>query len=781
MRFYRKNVIRLALKNKGSFVGALIIIALGILVYVSMFDTLQNLTHQILSYYEQQQLADVFASVSGISPSDLSRFEEIPGIAKADGKLSADLRILIDGQEEIASVHLLSYSEDASVNRLSVGGSFSGDDDIFIGVRMTDKYGLKKGDRVRLICGDREETFTYAGTCAGPDYIYSIPPGGGMMPDGEVYDIACLTVKKAEELTGKRDSLTELGFTLRGGYTYDDVRYVLSERLAPYGLSYICEQKKQASWNMVNGEMGELIATGTLVPILFMGISIFMLYIVLKKMIENDRMLIGTMKAMGMTDRELVLTYLCEGALLGAAGAAIGCAAAGAPGRFMFAMYVDFFNLSDTVYHSYAASRLTGVAIAVLTGAAAAWFGVRSILRINPSQAMKAKAPASVKSYAALGRLTEKLEPFDKISVRSMSRSPLRGVLIILAVALPFSLMPIFLSFNQLIDGMFMMQFSRIQVYDLQLSLDGYRDPVRVRQAGEALEYVTRAEAICADTVRVSKENHSEYTALYGLNRGSDMWNIVDCYGREYEPPDDGIILNVRTAGKLGVAAGDTVEVALTSAPDRTVELAVTGVVEENFGSNCYMSRGGAGNYLLGTDAANALLIDAQPGRVQDVKAQILDTLGVAWTVDPGKTLASYSDIMSSMTMLIAAFAVMSIIAAVVLIYNVSMINIRDRMPEIGTLTVLGASDGEISKMLLKEQLIYMVLGLIAGYPGGKLVTELLRIVIVSEDYSIDLSIMPDKYLLSVLICLAITIAAWIAQTRYIKKISLTDILKERE
>ena len=67
MRNYSKNIYRTALKNRGSLLGAVLIIAIGIFVYVSMFDTLRNLQNQILHYYDEYALADIFAEVRGIS------------------------------------------------------------------------------------------------------------------------------------------------------------------------------------------------------------------------------------------------------------------------------------------------------------------------------------------------------------------------------------------------------------------------------------------------------------------------------------------------------------------------------------------------------------------------------------------------------------------------------------------------------------------------------------------------------------------------------------------
>uniref|UniRef100_UPI0006D1B44C FtsX-like permease family protein n=1 Tax=Clostridium sp. NkU-1 TaxID=1095009 RepID=UPI0006D1B44C len=113
-------------------------------------------------------------------------------------------------------------------------------------------------------------------------------------------------------MTGKNDSMNELGFRLAKGYTYEDVRYQLMDRLSGYGLISLSSKEDQVSYNMVKGEINELYSMGTVLPVLFMSISVFMLYVVLKKMIDRDQSLIGTMKSFGMRDGELILAYLYQ-------------------------------------------------------------------------------------------------------------------------------------------------------------------------------------------------------------------------------------------------------------------------------------------------------------------------------------------------------------------------------------------------------------------------------------------------------------------------------------
>lgn len=734
MKRFGRNVFRMAKHSKGSFLGAAFIIAIGIFIYVAMTDTLLNLKDQVDVYYNTGALADVFAQVSGISRTDLKKLEQIPGIEKASGKMTRDVRLLAEGQKELVTVHLLSYDQEDALNKLNLSAPFTGGDQLFLGGRMTDAYGYTQGTPLTLLWDGKNVNFTYAGACDGPDYVYSIPPGGAMIPDGKVYDIACISKSRMEALTGSHDSLNELGFALSPGYTYEDVRYALRDQLQNCGLISLNSQKDQLSFNMVNGEMKGLTSMGTVLPVMFMSISVFMLYVVLKKMIDRDQSLIGTMKAFGMKDGELMGAYLLEGAAVGLGGAVLGAVLAIPFGQYMFRMYVDFFNLPDTVYHSYLSSRMTGLFIAVGTAVLAVFLGVRDILSISPAQAMRAKAP-SAKDLPMPSFLTRRLGPLERMGCRSIARHPFRGFLIVLAVCFPFSMSAVMLSFNAVVNTMFFDQFEKVQVYDLQLSLDRHVSPVRAVQGAEELWGVAEAEAVCTQPVELKGRNLSEFAMIYGLNRNSDLWRIMDMQGIFYQPPKRGIILNNRIAEKMHVKQGDKVELICSGLTAGKVEVPVSAVITESFGSGCYMSLDSFEKVFRTSPSSNTVLLKTKAGEMDEVKQKMMKTSRVTWLVDTGKLVAAYRATMGSTLAMVSIFVILSAVSG----------------------------------------------GILAGIPGSLGVKAMMEKLVLSDSYTFNLVIGPASYGMAFLICMGITLLACAAELRFIKHIQLTEILKERE
>ena len=156
--------------------GSALIIAIGIFTMAAMFDTMLNLTGQIRAYYERAELGDIFCTVEGITDAELKRTEEIPGIRKAAGRMSADTRILAEGLDSIVTVHLMSApssEEEASeslsgaLNRPECSSPLTEDDRIFIGERMQAVYGWQPGDEIRVLYGGRSIRQPYCSAYRG--------------------------------------------------------------------------------------------------------------------------------------------------------------------------------------------------------------------------------------------------------------------------------------------------------------------------------------------------------------------------------------------------------------------------------------------------------------------------------------------------------------------------------------------------------------------------------------------------------------------------------------
>ena len=229
------------------------------------------------------------------------------------------------------------------------------------------------------------------------------------------------------------------------------------------------------------------------------------------------------------------------------------------------------------------------------------------------------------------------------------------------------------------------------------------------------------------------------------------------------------------------VKEGDLMEISVPGLTAERVKVPVKSVIEESLGSGCYLSTKAFYRFFNSDPMAGTVLLKVESGKMEEVREQLLKTSRVTWMVDTDRIRSGYQDMMGSMMAMIQMFAFMSVAAGGILIYNISMINIRERITELGTLVIMGGTDREIGRILLFEQAVYFVLGIFTGILGSRGVKYLIEHLVVSDAYTIDLAISSSSYLTAFLTCLGMAGVSLLAQTRFVKKIRLTDILKERE
>ena len=780
MHYYIKNIFRTFWRNKASYLGSICIIALGIFIFVSMIDVLYNLDDQLQAYYEKNHLAQIFASVDQMPQQDLQQLENIEGIASVDGRLSGNLRLLLPNQDKIISVHALAYSDETRLNKITLlpkAGTIS-DQMIFIGEKMASVYQFEPLQTITILTSAGEQTFQYGGQAREPEYIYTLPPDG-MMPDGSIHDMAAMDKNRLEHLLQKENMVTELGITLQPNYSFQDVQAQLEDQLRPYGLLSLVDRSEQDSYKSMQSEYSQLETLGTVLPAIFMCISIFMLYIILRKMIFQERGRIGTMKAFGFSDKELMLCYLKQSILTGILGGILAGIVAIPFGLLMYNMYLDFFSLPGSGYHNYLSTRLIGLFIGTATSMIATYIGVKEILNILPAEAMRPAEPPIKKHFILPPTLQKILSSQQKMALQAIYQNKFRSSVIALAIAFPFAMVAVLSSFDGLVEQIYYDQFHLIQTYDLKISLENYTTPEDATSAVRQLEGVSFAEPLGTLSVQLQHQNRKEIAALFLLPEQSKVFHIMDISHKEYAPRSDGLILNSKLAEKLHLQVGDIVKIENTYLTMDPVEIPIVSIIEENFGSGCYLLQSGYTHFFGGTPPINAVMLNTF--QTDTTVPHILEASNVIGLTDAAQTLQSYRERMSSMIFLVDLFAVFAILAGLILIYNVLGISLRERRNEFGTLSILGASDGEIAKMIGTEQCIHLVLGIILGLPLISWLSRLMEVLVEEDVYTVHVSLSFGNYLFAFVLALCIVISSTFLLIREQLQLDPTILLRERE
>lgn len=785
MKYYSKNILRTVLQNRGSYIGAVVIISIGILVYIAMTEFLNNLQAVVDTYCARNQFADVFAEVESMPRARLELLADVEGVDAVFGRLEGDARMLRDDSSEIITVHLMGWSAEDSMNLLTLRPAPEdvAEDAVYIGANMVKELGFALGDTLKLTANGTTRRYTYAGRVYSPEAMFMLADESASAPDNAIYDVAAMRSDALEALLGKRGVVTAIGIRLAPGYTFSQVKNELEQRLRPYGLNELCARKDEPSYFALVDEVESYELVIAILPTLFMLVTMFILYVVLKKMVDKDRMLIGTLKAFGASNREIVKNYLLLGAGIGIIGGILPIIPGELAGQYLFLDDVDYFAIPYQEYRVDPLVWVNGMLIAMGTALLSLLLGIRDVLRILPAESMKAAAPSATGGLSLPRWADRVLNRRQKLGLRAIFRNLLRSLFIALAVGMPFGMIASFGSFNGVLDQTIYDQFRKAETYELRVRLTDSVSEDAAQAILKKLDGVRASETSGSYSVTLSCRNRSEGAVLVVMNPDSELQRIMDIDGNFFLPRDDGLILSEGFANKLNVTVGDMMEVSGSKLmrEGQTAKVPVAQIVRVGFGSGCYISREGLARFFQTSFRPNNLLLCAEEGQLAHVKEQVNALRGVALAVDSERMLRLSAVMMGTTELMLNLMAVFSLVAGIIMIYNIINISMRERRSEFGTLMVLGMRRNEIAEIIIFEQSINFVVGIILGFPVAKFFCVAIEFAVGTDTLSVAMRIAPATYLGSFAICAVAAIVSIFFVIRGVLDIQLTEVLKARD
>ncbi len=785
MRHYYNNLFRGVKKNRSSYIGAILIIAIGVLILVAEMDVLWNLKDSLKRYYEKQKFSEVFVKVRGMPLAELSSLEDLEGVMEAFGRRTEDFRMFLPNSQDTVTLHVLAYQEEDGQNKCFIQGKAPEEEEICIGKQMADKLGLQLGDHISLIIGEDIRDFEISGTVMEPEYIYTIPPFGAQVPDYNSYDIACMNQVVLEKYLGGQAVVNEVGLLVNASFSFPKQRESLYEKFRRYGVLSLQERKDQFSYHQMQEQFKQLFAAATVLPLLFFFVSAFMLYVILIKFIEKERSILGTLKALGIEEEKLIRGYFLLGLLIAILGSAIGGILSIPMEHYSLYLYSLYYNLPLDKVHIYWESRLIALFCTLFISFLGVFAGTKKIRSISPSEAMRAATPTNhVDTLLKAEKVNvwiQKLGFTGRMSIRFLLQNKMRNLLLAFSISFPFALSSVIFSFHKIADQMYTRQFTEIELYDMKLSLTGYRNKEDLQNSMQIYPEIYGVEVEGQYVIQLKKANRKEMVPLTCFEKDGIEHRLVDCYGKRVELPNEGILVNSLTAKKLGVCAGDIVEVEQAYIARVAIPLRVSAVVEESFGSGCYMDINEFRRHFSSENNGNQVLFRVHRGREEEIKKKLSQAKSVLGIHESKKILESYRSLVGSMNSMMNIFSFLSVCMGLVLIVNMLNIILRERKYELGALILFGYRVDEIGSILRFEMSITFAIGIIFGFPLSFLVKEILSIILSQDSYLIRFFVPIQSYIEGLLLCLLISLFAYYSAMRYVKSLDVRELLKERE
>jgi putative ABC transport system permease protein len=784
----RKKMLRDIRKNVLAYAACSMMIAIALMTYVSMSGMMDTMNKSKEAFYSDYRFAEGFAYVQSMPISALEDLQRVEGIGQITGNLVLDVRVLFPDRKENVYIRLVSVNlqERERLNDIWIpeGSPLEkGQRSILTGIKFFDANQMVIGRKITAVIRGRKVELTIAGKAQSPDYVYAMKDTTDLFPSARDFGIGYISYDVMENLFHAEGTINQVSFTLKNDASFEDVKNRLEAELEQYHLSGIVKREDQTSHFMLKQELMQLEETASSIPMLFLLLSTVILWIMLKRLVEHQRMQIGMLKAGGYSSAQIMGHYISYTVVIGMFGGAVGGILGYFLSSYMVEMYNEFFTLPNLQAEFSLRSFVSGIAVSVLFSGFAGFMGGRKVFGLEPAVSMQRPAPVSGRKIFLenLHLFWKALTVQGRMAVRNIFRSKARSAFTVIGAAFAFSLMACLFSFLHMFDTMIMDNFKYIQKYDarISLALPGKADGL-LREI-QGFRGVELAEPLLEVPVTLIHGHVRKDSVLMGIKEDSNLYHVVDNHKTRIPVNDTGILLAQSLAGKLGVQPGDILEVECGMADSEDLKLRVIDTFPQYIGTNGYTTTGNL-NRLLGTNGlASALLVKAPPEVIENIREKLTLSQMVSVFEEIKETKKKYADLLDQFFFMLYALVVLAILTGFAIVYISGIISMSERERELASLKVLGMTDKEVLQVASFEQNFLAGFGMIFGIPMAYLFNRILAQNFNTELYSFPEVILPVDFIIAFAGTVFSLFMAFLFMRRKVKELDMVEVLKARE
>lgn len=772
-------------------------------------------------YLSRQKLYDIrILSSNFLLSSDVRAFSDIEGVAASEGGTGTDAMVEVTSARHETdtgspasagttaqryALRIQSLQNTVNLPSLTAGRMPETASECLADRRLFSSSDIGKQLTVDTSKSDQAagfldtKTFTIVGLCDSPLWL-STSRGSTTIGTGQLDGFLFVPKRAFLSIAFTEIDLTLDSETLHRGEVYESLVETVKDRVTSLAENrslhtYVLTREDHSGLISFNNDISIVSGIADLFPLFFALIAMLVCVTTMTRMVEEERTQIGTLKALGFSTAEISAKYL----LYAGSAALLGWAV----GYFAGTLFIPkVFWLAFSSVYGFARIQYTfSLPLAVMTGAVSitgillcTWLSVRSELSIRPAELIRPGVSKSGKRIwlEHITPLWKRLSFLHKIMLRNMLRYKQRLFMMLIGIGCCAALVLTGFGVKDSLIGITDLQYKTIQHYQIEAGVQ----PSKIEEVTARLSRIAADSAACpCNLSRVSIKAHKSAMTnvrLYSTDQPESFMSFwtLKTEGQACRFPQPGeVLVCTRIAQKLSLSIGDSL--IIKDAARRDVTATVSGIFDNYIGNalilNADTLKQPAGEWkpdtlLIRTSDAQMTAKDASSETADAALSQQIAGLPGVRQISSLSLLKETADkALSCVYYIVLLLILFSGALELIVIYNLTSINLAERSREIATVEVLGFYPKETDSYVLQENLVLSLIASFIGLPLGTLFHRAVMSRILVDNMVFLTRIRPVSYVLAILITNLFAYMVNLLMRKRIRAIPMAESLKAVE
>ena len=555
---------------------------------------------------------------------------------------------------------------------------------------------------------------------------------------------------------------------------------------------YVLDLQSNPGFRSYKQESEQLESIAQVIPLLFFLIAALISMTSMTRLVDKDRIIIGTYKALGYTNGAITARYLLYAASASFIGGVLGIII----GYNLFPPLI--FNAFRTIYIVPPAPpffswqyAILSIAFALISTVGPAILVTLRTLHETPASAMRPLAPRPGKRIILerIKPLWHRLSFLHKITARNLFRYKKRASMTIIGIAGCTALMFAGFGLNDSLATLGPKQFGQIQRYDVAISFNTKAEPEEldrfydfISQSPELGTYTIArreiveivGETLTKDLAIIVPEDPGGFQDYYALQPRTTGFASTP----QYSLTEEGVILTEQIARQIGVELGSTIT--LRTLDNEEAQFVVSAIIENYLYHYVFMTPAAYERGFGEKPVPNQVLGLFTPGST-DLPETITDlpaVTGVAYTQRSADSFASITDVLG---FVMAILILSAALQAFVVLFSLNTINREERARELASIKVLGFFNRELATYIYREGIVLTILGILLGLILGVGLERYIINTIEIDVFMFSRDLLATSYVYSALLTALFAVIVNLLIYRPLTRIDMVSSLKAVE